>query len=131
VLLCETLQQPLDARLPRHLIELGAVCEYQAHALYGDVVDLPALGRLVHRVVDGDRRLARPDVLVAHGDVGRAGARAGGLHAHRLATVRIDRVRVDAHEHRAERVDELLLLLGRCGRPRLADGKLGRFGEID
>src|SRR4029079_17745081 len=75
VLLGEALEEPLDAALPGHLLELRAVGHHEAHSLYRDVVDFPALGRLAHCIVDRDRRLPGPDVLVAHGHFARAGLR--------------------------------------------------------
>src|SRR6266480_3914068 len=52
VLFLQALDQAVDARLLDQGIELGAVGQHQAHTLDRDVVDLPALGGLVHLVVD-------------------------------------------------------------------------------
>src|SRR5581483_2100423 len=52
----QPLDEAFDAALAHDLLELAAIGEDEAHALDGDVVDLPALGRLVHRVLDRGRR---------------------------------------------------------------------------
>ena len=61
------------------LVELVAIVGDERHAADDDVVGLPAVGVLLHAVVDLHRRPARPDDLGAHGDVGRrpASARSG------------------------------------------------------
>ena len=58
-----------DAGLTHHLLEFRAVRQHETDAFHGDVVDLPTLGGLVHRVVDGHWRLAaatRPPLVVQY-----------------------------------------------------------------
>ncbi len=124
--------QAIDAVLGDLLGKLIAVVLNQPDAFHVKVVDFPALGGFFQAIVDADRGPIALRKCGAHDQVVGVGVAAEGQHGERgLLGNAGKRAAICADERALERLDQGLLLLGRCLAPIASGSQARGFFQID